>query len=204
MDSSSWSGARQVQHHPGAINRFRKEYKTNGASHNSIHISSSRTAQSSSHCLQDYSTEGMARQTSEGWINSCSFSTRMESAALDSSKAHTDQNKQEGYLPQCHQPWATWILRQKWTSLRSLYPHALHRCQKEDVLWTSVFHIKGGTTEETENSQSGTTCSYTIIQCVQEGHTCPQSDSEWVLSVDRSFLMYWCGYKFLQTSGIQL
>ena len=37
----------------------------------------------------------------------------------------------------CSNASASWILRQHWTSLRSLYLNVLHRCQQEDVLWTS-------------------------------------------------------------------
>jgi hypothetical protein len=87
----------------------------------------------------------------------------------------------------CNQHPDPWILWQQWTSLRCLSVHSLHRQQQQNILWTSVFHIKGGTTEAIENTKIGTVCSYIIVQAVPEGHTCPHHDHKWVLPTDRFF-----------------
>ena len=52
MESNNWSAASQEQHHTGETNKLHSEYKTNGASHYSINIWSSRTAQYSCHCIR--------------------------------------------------------------------------------------------------------------------------------------------------------
>jgi hypothetical protein len=43
---------------------------------------------------------------------------------------------------------------------------------------TPLLHIKGCTTEATENTKIGTVCSYIVVQAVQEGHTRPQYDNK--------------------------
>ena len=57
MESKEWSAASHEQHNPGANNRLHCKYKMQGASHNSVHIWSSRTTKPSFHCLQNISTE---------------------------------------------------------------------------------------------------------------------------------------------------
>ena len=51
MESKTWSTSSQEQHYPAANDRLH-EYKTQDASHNSIHIWSSWTPKSTCHCLQ--------------------------------------------------------------------------------------------------------------------------------------------------------
>jgi len=131
MESKEGSTASQKQHHTGANYRLHSEYKTKGVSHHSIHIWSTRTTESSCHCLQDISTETVARQTTMGWTTSCSSTTRMESSATDHSQTVTRQDQQKGHLCQCYQHSTPWILRQQWTSLWSLSVHSLHRQQQQ-------------------------------------------------------------------------
>jgi hypothetical protein len=84
----------------------------------------------------------------------------------------------------CNQHPDSWILRQQWTSLQSLSVHSLHRQQQQNLLWTSLFHIKGCTTEATDNTKIGNLCNNIVVQAVQ-GHMRPQHDHKWVLPMDR-------------------
>jgi hypothetical protein len=72
------SSRNQEQHRPDTTNRRHSEHKRKGASHNSVYIGSSRTAQSICHCLQDISTENVARPTTMGRTTSCSFTKKNE------------------------------------------------------------------------------------------------------------------------------
>jgi hypothetical protein len=65
--------------------------------------------------------------------------------------------------------------------------HSLRRQWQEDNLWTSVFHIQGGTTESCIHTKIGASCSYTVFLVIQEDITCPQHYYRLVLPMDSFF-----------------
>ena len=68
MESKEGSTSSQEQHHTGATYRLHSEYKTKGFSHHSNHIWSTRTTESSCHCLQDISYRN-CRKTNYNGMN---------------------------------------------------------------------------------------------------------------------------------------